>query len=214
MNALRIPVPLQALLCASLGALTASLAVQTFQAAGEMEQPVLWWAGRATGFVAYAALWASVMFGMAISSRGAGGLLPKKVVMDLHQQWTLSAVVATLVHVATLVLHEESGVTPLAVIVPFASERLTGPVAIGTVAFLGLAIVAVSSWLRKYVPYGAWRAVHGFAFGTMLLSLVHGWTAGTDTVAPGAQWLYIVTAALLIGALVTRVGLALTPKQR
>ncbi len=213
MNTLRLPAPIQALLFASMGALATSLAIQLWAVAGEAEQPLAWWAGRATGFVAYAALWLSMLFGLAISSKGAGGLLPKKVLMELHQQWTLSAVVATLLHVVTLVLHPESGVTPLAAVVPFVSARLTGPVALGTFALLGFGIVVGSSWLRKWVPYSAWRALHGLAFGTMILALVHGWTAGTDTSAPAAQWLYIVTLGVLVGAVVTRIGITVTARR-
>jgi methionine sulfoxide reductase heme-binding subunit len=214
MNSLRLPAPLQAMLFASMGALSAALLVQMWSVAGEADQPVIWWAGRASGFLAYGALWLAMLFGLAVSSKGAGGLLPKKMMMDLHQQWTLSAVIATVVHVLTLVFHAESGVTPWAAVVPFASARLTGPVALGTFALFGLAILVGSSWLRRHLPYSAWRAVHGLAFGTMVLALAHGWTAGTDAASAPVQWLYIVTLAVLLGAMVTRIGLALAGRRR
>src|SRR5690606_15954172 len=101
--------------------------------ASQADQPLLWWAGRAFGFLAFVALALSVIFGTLISARG-GGLLSSKWATDLHQQWTLAALVATAAHVVVLVLHAESGVTPWATIIPFASARLTGPVALGTVA--------------------------------------------------------------------------------
>ena len=182
------------------GVLAMGATMTLWTSAASADEPLIWWAGRAAGFVAYLTLWLSMMFGMAVSSKGMGGLLPKKLVMDMHQQWTLSAVVATLVHVLTLVFHAESGLTPLAALVPFASARLTGPV--------GLLIVAGSSWLRTHIPYSAWRGIHALAFGTMILALAHGWTAGTDTPLEWARWLYVVSGALLVGALVTRVGLA------
>jgi len=43
----------------------------------------------------------------------------------------------------------------------------------------------------------------------MILALVHGWTAGTDTSAEAVRWLYVVTLAVLVGALTSRAGLAL-----
>lgn len=208
MNSLRLPAPLQALLFASMSAFSVSLLMQLWTGAGQADQPVIWWAGRASGFLAYGALGLSMLFGLAVSSKGAGGLLPRKAMMELHQQWTLSAVVATVVHVFTLVFHAESGVTPWAAVIPFSSARLTGPVALGTFALFGIAILVGSSWLRTHLPYSAWRAIHGLAFGTMILALVHGWTAGTDTSSPGAQWLYVATLGVLIGALTTRLGLA------
>ncbi|MCA9848840.1 MAG: hypothetical protein KC461_14685 [Dehalococcoidia bacterium] len=210
MNTMRLSAPTQALLSAAAGVLAMSMAMTLWTSAASADQPLIWWAGRAAGFVAYLALWLSMMFGMAVSSKGMGGLLPKKLVMDMHQQWTLSAVVATAVHVSTLVLHSESGVTPLAAIVPFASARLTGPVGIGTIALFGLLIVSVSSWLRTHIPYNAWRGIHALAFGTMILALVHGWTAGTDSTVEWARWLYALSGGLLVGGLVTRIGLAMS----
>ena len=208
MNTMRLSAPAQALLSAAAGVLAVSMAMTLWTSAASADQPIIWWAGRAAGFVAYLALWLSMMFGMAVSSKGMGGLLSKKLVMDMHQQWTLSAVVATAVHVTTLVFHSESGVTPLAAVIPFASARLTGPVGIGTIALFGLLIVAVSSWLRTHIPYNAWRGIHALAFGTMILALVHGWTAGTDTSIEWARWLYAGSAGLLVGGLVMRIGIA------
>jgi len=208
MNASRLNTPAQALISATAGLLAMATLLQLWNLAAGAEQPLIWWAGRASGFVAYIALWLSMMFGLAVSSKGMGGLLPKKLMMDLHQQWTLSAVVATVVHVLLLIFHGESGVTPWAALVPFASARLTGAVGLGTIALFGLLIVGGSSWLRTQIPYAAWRGIHALAFGTMIIALAHGWTAGTDTPLEWARWLYVVSAALLVGGLVTRAGLA------
>lgn len=213
MNAMRLPAPLQVLLSVSMGAMAGLLLLQAWTVAGQAEQPVIWWAGRAAGFLAYGGLWLSILFGLAVSSKGAGGLLSKKLVMDLHQQWTLSAIVATVVHMGVLVVHSGSGVTPWAVVVPFASARLTGAIALGTFALFGLAILAVSSWLRRRVPFGAWRAIHGLAFGTMILALAHGWSAGTDSTSAAVQWLYIATSGLLVGAIVMRVALTVSTRR-
>ena len=102
MNTMRLSAPTQALLSAAAGVLAMSMAMTLWTSAASADQPLIWWAGRAAGFVAYLALWLSMMFGMAVSSKGMGGLLPKKLVMDMHQQWTLSAVVATAGAVAAL----------------------------------------------------------------------------------------------------------------
>lgn len=209
MNTMTLPVPVCALLFASMGATATALGLRLWQAAATAEEPVLWWASRATGFVAYGALALSVLFGVMVSSKGSGGLVSRKAAMDLHQQWTLSAVVATVLHIITTVFHVEAGVTPWATVIPFASRTLTGPVAIGTVAFLGLAVIAATSWWRKRVPYAAWRAIHALAFGVMVLALAHSVTAGTDTPLPAVRWMYIATAAVLLGVTVTRVLVAL-----
>jgi len=205
-----LPAPLVALLFAVAGALGTFLLLQLWSAMALAEQPLLWWAGRALGFLAYVALWLSMVFGALVSSKGLGGRLSQKWVMDLHQEWTLAAVIATALHVVVLVTHAESGVTPWASIIPFASARLTGEIAMGTVAGLVLALIAVSTWARARIPYAAWRAIHALAFGAMLLAIVHSITAGTDSETLGAQLLYLGTSAVLSVVTAARVVLAVT----
>jgi sulfoxide reductase heme-binding subunit YedZ len=209
-----LPLPVSMLLFASLGVLSTYAALELWSAMASAEQPLLWWAGRALGFVAYFALWLSMLFGSLVSSGGGGGLFSKKWVMDFHQEWTLAAVIATVLHVVVLVTHSESHVTAWAAVIPFASSRLTGEIALGTIALLGLGVIAVSSWLRTRIPYTAWRAIHALSFGVMMLALAHGITAGTDTGTWGASWLYIASTAVLTAVMTMRIGVALTSKRR
>ena len=178
------------------------------------ELPLLWWASRALGFLAYVALWLAMVSGVLISSGGFGGRISKKWTMDLHQEWTLAAMIATILHIAVVVLNPEAGITPWTAVIPFASERMTGSMAVGTVATLLLALIAASSWLRARVPYGAWRAIHALSFGAMLLALVHSIAAGTDTTSVGAAVLYIATSVSLTGLIVLRVLLAFAGRGR
>ncbi|MGE3856179.1 MAG: ferric reductase-like transmembrane domain-containing protein [Dehalococcoidia bacterium] len=203
-----LPAPLVALLFGTAGAVGTFLLLELWSAMAFAEQPLLWWAGRALGFLAYVALWLSMVFGVLVSSKGFGGRISQKWVMDLHQEWTLAAVIATVLHVVVLVTHAESGVTPWASIIPFASERLTGEIAMGTVAGLVLALIAATSWMRARVPYAAWRAIHALAFGAMILAIVHSITAGTDSETAGAQFLYLGTSMVLSAVTALRVVLA------
>ncbi len=210
-----LPLPVSILLFAALGVLSTYAGLELWSALATAEQPLLWWAGRAFGFVAYFALWLSMIFGSLVSSGGAGGVFSKKWVMDFHQEWTLAAVIATALHVLVLVTHAESRVTPWAAVIPFASSRLTGEIAMGTIAFLVLGVIALSSWLRTRVPYTAWRAIHALSFGVMVLALAHSITAGTDTATWGASWLYIASTAALTAVMTMRIAVALlAPKRR
>lgn len=191
------------LLVAASGALLLSTLGRTISLFGGTEQPVLWWAGRASGFVAYLAMWLSMVFGVLVSAKST--LLDKKLTMELHRQWSLAAVVATVVHVVVLVAHPDSGLSLLAGVVPFVADRLTGAVAIGVFSFWGLLLVIGSSLLQHRIPYTAWRAIHALSFGAMLLALVHGVAAGTDTSVPVVRGLYAVTTAVLVGAIAGRI---------
>jgi DMSO/TMAO reductase YedYZ heme-binding membrane subunit len=75
-------------------------------------------------------------------------------------------------------------------------------------ALWGLLLITVTSLLQRRLSHAAWRAVHGLAFGTMLLALVHSVVAGTDTGHPLVRALYAITAAVLVGTIAGRATVA------
>lgn len=173
--------------------------------------PVMWWAARALGMLAYVALWSSTLFGVLVGSRGAGGLLDRATVLHLHQRWALVALTATGLHVLTVVGDPHAGVSPLAVFLPGVSERLTASVTLGAIALYGLVGLAVTTYLADRIPKTVWRAVHATAFGSYLLSLSHGVFAGSETTVPAVRALYLGTAAVLVAVVLQRVLLSLRP---
>lgn len=184
------------------------------QVADESETPLLWYAGRATGFVSYMALWASLFTGSLVSARGVEGLISRKWLMDFHQQWSLAALVSVAAHVIVLVAHSFSDITLAGALVPYASPVMRVPIALGTVAFWGLVLIAGSSWLRTHIPYAWWRAIHALSFGMCILAFVHALQAGSDAAAWPVRALYAGTAALAVGAVVARFLVAAGRKGR
>ncbi|HRC62999.1 MAG TPA: ferric reductase-like transmembrane domain-containing protein [Dehalococcoidia bacterium] len=182
--------------------------------AGGTQVPTLWWASRAFGFVSYVALWLSMFTGVLLSTQRLPKQLDRKVLFELHQQWTLAAVIATALHVLAVVTHPEAGVGLAGALVPYASNELTGPVALGVLALWGLGLVAVSSWLRSRISSTTWRLIHTVAFGAFLVALAHSVTAGSDSAALAVQWLYALTGSTLAGAIVLRVASALMGRSR
>ena len=182
--------------------LTAIPALLEVAAGGDT--PLLWWSARVLGLLAYVALWLSNLFGVFVAGRGAGDLLDQATVMELHKRWALAALATTALHVLVVVGDPASGVTPLAALIPMASSTLRGPVAVGTLALWGMAAIAGSTALYGTIPRWGWRAIHASAFGTYVLALVHGVTAGSETGVPAVQALYVGTAAVLLGAVVHR----------
>jgi predicted ferric reductase len=168
------------------------------------DAPLQWWASRATGFVAYVAMWLSMMFGLMISSRGLDGFLNRKTVLEFHQQWTLSAVLASLLHIALIIGDPYVDVGWGDALTPGGSPYLTGATALGTLALWGIALLTVSSWLQRRIGHRTWRLIHTSALGSFVLGLAHGVIAGTDSGALAAQATYAGTAAVLLGAIVFR----------
>lgn len=190
------------------GALLATALPPILTALAAPGVPLMWWSARALGLLALMALWLSVLFGVFMAARGAGGLFGKPAVALMHGRWALAAQVATALHVLFVVADPVSGVTPLAALLPLTSATLTGPVALGTFALWGLAVLVVTTALAKRLSKTAWRAVHASAFGSFLLATVHGVTAGSDTSAPAVRLLYALTTALMVAAIVQRLLLA------
>lgn len=202
------PRALRVFLLLSGGALLATALPPLSAALAAPGVPLMWWSARALGLVAVLSLWLSVLFGVFVADRGAGGLLPSAMTVRLHTRWALAAQVATALHVLFVVVDPVSGVTALAAIVPLTSATLTGPVALGTFALWGFVVLLVSTALARRISKRAWRAIHRLAFGTFSLAIVHGITAGTDTRSPVIRWMYALTILLLLAALVQRLLLA------
>lgn len=198
-------IPVGVRIVASLAAGALALQALGSLVGGADQIPFAWWLARALGFVAYGALWTSILSGLAMSAKG-GGLFDLKWVLDIHQETTLMAVIASVLHATVMVVDSASGVSPLAVLVPLASARLTGPVTIGTLALLGLGVVALTSWMRARVGVKAWRAVHAAAFGVWLLGLLHGVYAGSTNGAL-VTVIYVASGGLVAGAMAWRVGM-------
>ena len=200
------PRPFRMFATVAAGALAASAAPAIFEALSSPEVPAMWWAARALGLLAYVALWLSMLFGVMLSSKGAGGLLDRAVLGQLHGRWALAALIATTLHALVVLADPRSGLTLLSLLLP--SGRLGTAVALGSLALLGMALIAVSTALSRRLPRWLWRAVHALAFGTLLLALAHGLSAGNDRGVPLIRGLYLSTAALLVAVVVQRLLLA------
>lgn len=172
------------------------------------DSPFMWWAGRALGMLAYTALWLSTLFGVLVSSRGAGGLLDRAVLIDLHGRWALMALASTALHTLVILVDPHSGVSALSAFVPVASQRLAGPIALGTFGGWGMLVLGVSTYFMDRIPKTAWRAIHATAFGTFALALVHGIWAGSETQVLAIKVYYAGTTAVVMGAVFQRISLA------
>ena len=172
--------------------------------AWQTEQPAQWWAARSTGFVALVALTLSMLFGLMVSSRGLDGGVARGTVLEHHQQWSLAALVAVIVHVLVIVTDDYVSITVSDALVPGVSEELTGPIALGAISFWLIALLMASSWARDYLPFVAWRVIPTAALAAFVLGLVHGFTAGTDSDLPVVQVVYVAAVSVVIGATIFR----------
>lgn len=155
----------------------------------------LWLVGRGTGVAALVLLTVSVSLGILTARRWGTRETPRFAVSEIHRRASLGASLLLLVHVATLVLDSRSGLRWVDVVVPFVSTRNAVWYGLGTLGFELLAVLVVSSLLRKRLPYAVWRGLHWLAYLCWPVAFVHGIGAGSDA---GSVWMLLVSGACLL----------------
>jgi hypothetical protein len=163
-----------------------------------------WYLSRAAGFTAYIALFASVALGLMMTTKAAQRARRQQLVFDMHRFVTILAVAFSLFHVYILLGDQFFSFSVWQLSVPFASPYRTLAVAAGVVSMYALLLVTASFWVRKWIGYRTWRALHFITFAMYAGVTLHAVTAGTDTTQPWARLLYVWTGIVVLGLLAYR----------
>jgi methionine sulfoxide reductase heme-binding subunit len=175
-----------------------------------MSTQVWWDVARAGGLLAWGLLSASVLWGVALSSRIFGRRPRPAWLLDLHRYFGGLAVIFVGVHVAAVMLDTFVPFGPAQAFIPFASSWHPGAVAWGIVALYLVLAVELTSLARSHLPLRIWRRVHYLSFGVFVFSTGHLLTAGTDRHNPAL----ILAVVAVCGAVVLLTALRVTPTQR
>lgn len=145
-----------------------------------VSEKLAWYVARSSGMVGWAMVTASIIWGLAVSSkpvrrRGVQGRL-----LDLHKYLALLSVVFTIIHVLALVGDNWVHYGWRELLVPMASSYRPGAVAWGIVAVYALAAIMVTSWAMRWLPRRLWHSIHLLSVMVFVTSTVHGFTAGSD----------------------------------
>lgn len=163
-----------------------------------MNEHIWWYVARATGLVAWGLATASVLWGMALSTRALGPKPRAPWLLDLHRYLGGLTVLFVAAHIGALMADSYVDFGPVDVLVPMASSWKPAPVAYGIVALYFLVAVEVTSLLRSRIPKRVWRGVHLTSYGVYALASVHFLTAGTDAANVPARVVVIMSAALIV----------------
>lgn len=164
-----------------------------------------WYVARSSGLMAWAVVTASVLWGLALSSR----LIRKRGVPawlnDLHQFLGTLSLVFTFVHMAALWLDRfvPFGFTEL--LVPMASPWRPGAVAWGIVAMYLLVAIQGTSRMMRRMPRKIWHAIHLSSLVLFVAATVHGFISGADRSNRLVQWLSLTGATLVLTMALFRV---------
>lgn len=156
-----------------------------------------WYSARASGIVAWAVMTASIVWGLALSTR----LIRRKGVpawlLDLHKFLGTLSLVFVGVHIFALWADTFVYFGPREFLVPMASTYRPAATAWGVVATYLLVAIEVTSWMMRRLPRKLWHRVHLMSIPMFILASVHGFTAGADNANMLVQW-GAFTAALLV----------------
>jgi hypothetical protein len=157
---------------------------------------------RVTGLVALALLTVAVAMGIAGPALRRPGT--RLTTVTMHLTAAVGGTVLVLAHIAFAILDSWVQVPALAAVLPGASGWQTFWVAMGTLAFDLLLILAVTSALRQRAP-GLWWRAHVVAYPAWALMWLHTLTIGTDRGTTPMVVLAGLSAALVAGATALRI---------
>jgi predicted ferric reductase len=160
---------------------------------------VWWYVSRSAGIVGWALCAASVLWGMALSTRALGRKPSAPWLLDLHHFIGGLAVTFVGVHMVSLMLDPFVKFTIGDLLVPFASTQYKpSAVAWGIVATYLLVAVEVTSLLKKRIPLRLWRSVHLTSYALYAFATVHLLTAGTDRFNPALRWTVLTSVGAVV----------------
>lgn len=156
---------------------------------------------RITGLIALAFLTLSVALGI------AGPALRRPTArltsVSMHLTAAVGGTVLVIAHVLFAIVDNWVSVPAMAAIVPGASQWEPLWVAVGTIAFDLMLVLAVTSALRQQAP-GLWRRAHIVAYPVWALVWIHTLAIGTDAGTPLMVGMAAASAGLVTAAFVLR----------
>ncbi|MGD9791886.1 MAG: ferric reductase-like transmembrane domain-containing protein [Acidimicrobiia bacterium] len=164
-----------------------------------------WYVARASGLVAWAVVTASILWGLALSSR----LVRRKGVpawlLDLHRFLGTLSIVFVAVHLAALWADDFVDFGPKDFVVPMASTWRPEAVTWGVAATYLLVAIQLTSWMMRHLPRKLWHAIHLTTFPMFAASTVHGFQSGADRSNLLVQWLALTGGLMVLFITVFRV---------
>lgn len=157
-----------------------------------------WYTARASGFVAWGLLLASVVWGLLLATRVLGRRPTPAWILSLHRFLGGLTVAFVGVHVVAILLDTYTNFSLVNVLVPLTGTWHPLAVAFGIVAMYLLVAVEVTSLVRDRLSAKTWRTVHLLSYFLFATATLHMLTAGTDVRA-----IVATTAAVMLGIMVS-----------
>jgi hypothetical protein len=169
----------------------------------------IWYTTRATGITAYLLLFLTVSLGLLLSGR-AGAWWQGVPVLALHRFVTWLVGVFLAIHVLILLFSSFLPFGPAQLFIPFTSTYEPFWTGVGVIAMYLVAIVVVTSVIRKRLQNVVWYGLHLLSYPAFVAATAHGISSGHDTRQAWMLAIY-VACALVSGFLL---AVRSTPRQK
>lgn len=177
---------------------TVALAVRT-------ADPTLWYVTRAAAVSAYVLLLLAVDLGMLRSMARELSVRVSWLLDEVHQFISLLAAAFVALHLLALLFDPFIRFSPLNLLLPLGQPFKPLAVDLGVLALYALAVVLLSSWLRRRMSQRTWRGLHYASFAVFFLVTLHGLLAGSDSGQPWMHALYVGAAASVLFLVIARI---------
>jgi len=179
----------------------------------EISGKFAWYMARSSGLVEWAIVTASIVWGLALSTRVIRRKGVPAWLLDLHKFLGTLSVVFLAVHLFALWIDNYVYFGPRELFVPLGSSYKPATLALGPLGRGGLPVlwgvismyfiiaIQVTSWMMRKLPRKLWHRVHLLSFPLFVVATLHGFTAGADNANLLVQWLAL-TGGLLVFFLV------------
>ncbi len=166
--------------------------------AAEINEQLWWYVSRSSGFVSWATVTLSVLWGLALSTKLMGSKAAPTWLLDVHRFLGALSVIFIGVHLVGLVGDNYVYFGWSELFLPMASDWQPGAVAWGIVGFYLLIAVEITSLVMNRIPRRVWRYVHFTSFAVYVLSTVHAIEAGTDARNPVFRYAALASVQLIV----------------
>ena len=151
---------------------------------------------------------ASLIWGVLLATRVLRPHDRPAWLLDLHRALGGLAVVATGLHLVSLVADSYITFGVMDLMVPFASQWKPGAVALGVIGAYLIVAIQVTSMAMRRLPRSAWRAVHLTSYALVWVVSLHAGLAGSDVKNRVYQFVALVLTLGAVTATTTRCSTA------
>jgi sulfoxide reductase heme-binding subunit YedZ len=179
----------------SLSSLSVTLAATTATA-----NPFLWYVTRAAATSAYITLAVTVILGLLRSLARVSRLRDSRALWlldELHPYLAVMTLALVVFHLLSLVFDPLIPFSLLNLLLPFEQPYRPLAVDLGVLALYALAVVWLSSWVKRRIKYATWRALHYTSFIAFALVTFHGIFAGSDSAEPWMRLVYLGASGIV-----------------